>query len=210
MDLKTDSISGYLKFANKNIDDPEITIIKEFTWNYIEIDGEYYLIDVSMASDLKGYRNLSDFIFIYFGTEPEIFIPLHFPNESKWQLLSKPYSLEKFESMALLYPFFYLMGFKTISPDTNILNGNGKFKLTSDKSIPQYQIEYNEVFNEGDEFGEFITSDEESNEPIEISYNTETNKCVMICMKFGYYNMLYPFYPIVYFNTNYTKISSLN
>ena len=48
--------------------------------------------------------------------------------------------------MALLYPFFYLMGFKTISPDTNILNGSGKFKLTSDKSIPKYQIEYNEVF----------------------------------------------------------------
>ena len=210
LDLKTDSISGYLKFANKNIDDPEITIIKEFTWNYIEIDGEYYLIDVSMASDLKGYNGLSDFIFIYFGTEPEIFIRLHFPNESKWQLLSKPYSLEKFESMALLYPFFYLMGLKTISPDTNILNGNGKFKLTSDKSIPKYQIEYNEVFDEGDESGEFITSDDETNEPIEISYNTETNKCVMICMKFGYYNIHCPSLPIVCYNTKYTKLSSFS
>ena len=30
-----------------------IKIIKNYTWNYIEIDGELYLVDVSMASDLK-------------------------------------------------------------------------------------------------------------------------------------------------------------
>ena len=32
------------------------------------------------------------------------------------------------------------------------------------------------LFNDGDESVEFITSDDESNEPIEIYYNTETNK----------------------------------
>ena len=44
--------------------------------------------------------------------------------------------------MALLSPFFYLYGFKTISPETTILIGSGKIILTSDKSIPKYQLDF--------------------------------------------------------------------
>ena len=66
------------------------------------------------------------------------------------------------------------------------------------------------LFNDGDESVEFITSDDESNEPIEIYYNTETNKCLMICMKFGYYNIHCPSLPIVCYNTKYTKLSSFS
>ena len=94
-----------------------------------------------MASNLE-VKYSSEFIYLYFGTEPEIFIRSHFPNESKWQLLSKPYTFEKFESMALLSPFFYLYGFKTISPETTILIGSGKIILTSDKSIPKYKLDF--------------------------------------------------------------------
>ena len=39
--------------------------------------------------------------------------------------------------MALLTPFFYLLGFKTISPDTTKFIGDGKIKLTHDKSTPK-------------------------------------------------------------------------
>ena len=124
--IVSDSISGYLKWVNNLV--KEIQIERNYTWNYIEIKGEYYLLDVSLAAELKDNNN-PDFIYLYFSTEPEIFIRQHFPKESKWQLLSELYTLEKFESMALLTPFFYLLGFKTISPDiTNITKkiGDGR------------------------------------------------------------------------------------
>jgi len=98
----SESISGYLKWANyRNF---AIENYRNYTWNYIEIKGEYYLLDVSLAAKFKYLY--PDYIYLYFGTEPEIFIRQHFPNENKWQLLSEPYTLEKFESMALLTPFF--------------------------------------------------------------------------------------------------------
>ena len=113
----SDSISGYLKSLDSQ---RRIECEREYTWNYVEIDGEYYFIDVSILSDVMN-NYWSDYFYLFFGTEPEIFIRLHFPKESKWQLLSEPYTFEKYEFMALLFPFFYLLGFKTISPDTTIL-----------------------------------------------------------------------------------------
>ena len=107
--VKSDSISGYLKWVTYK--DYTMQSDKNYTWNYVEINGEYYLLDVSMAVKLK--VSFSNYIYLYFGTDPEIFIRQHFPIESKWQLLSEPYTFEKFESLALLTPFFYLLGFKT-------------------------------------------------------------------------------------------------
>ena len=77
--VKSDSIPGYLKWAN--FYSYEITSNRNYTWNYIEIKGEFYLIDVSMASDLKDSH--PEFVYLYFDTEPEIFIRSHFPKENK-------------------------------------------------------------------------------------------------------------------------------
>ena len=129
------SISGYLKWVNYDIE-----IYRNYTWNYVEIEGEYYLLDVSLVADPKFRDRHPEFLYLYFGTEPEIFIRQHFPKEEKWQLLSEPYTLEKFDSMALLTPFFYLLGFKTISPDTTKIIGDGKIILTSDKLIQKLDL----------------------------------------------------------------------
>ena len=51
----------------------QLEIIKNYTWNIIEIDGELYLIDVSMAYDVKK-NNFPEYMYWYFGTYPEIFI----------------------------------------------------------------------------------------------------------------------------------------
>ena len=135
MKVVSDSISGYIKKINYEYKiKPDI----DYTWNYIEIKGDYYLIDVPIVCEFS-YKYYPENIYLYFGTEPEIFIRMHFPKESKWQLLSEPYTFEKFESMALLYPYFYLF-FKTISPDTNQLIGSGEIILTSDKSIPEITL----------------------------------------------------------------------
>ena len=127
-----------------------------------------------MASDNELRDSHPNFIYLYFGTEPEIFIRQHFPKESKWQLLSEPITFEKFESMALLTPFFYLLGFKTISPDTTKIIGNGKIILTSDKTIPKLDLildcfyEYDILTLVLDEY-----EDGTPDEKLEIEYSNE-------------------------------------
>ena len=171
--VKSDSISGYLKCATYK--DYTIQSDQNYTWNYVEINGEYYLLDVSMAVKLK--VSFSNYIYLYFGTDPEIFIRQHFPIENKWQLLSEPYTFEKFESLALLSPFFYLLGFKTISPDTTKIIGNGKIILSSDKSIPELEF----VYSCAREYGDEANIDDFNGSPegkFEIEYNMNKDKCL--------------------------------
>ena len=202
--VKSGSISGYLKgIYYKNYD---MLSGSNYTWNYVVIEGEYYLLDVSLASNYK--FDLHEFIYLYFGLQPEIFIRSHFPNDSKWQLLSEPYTFEKFKSMALLTPFFYLLDFITISPDTNKISGKVKIILTSDKPIPKYDyltsciIEYGET----DDLDYFDGSLEGK---MEINYDIDREKCLF------YGVSIYPKNvkcnaPIAYYSTNYTETSSLD
>ena len=201
--VESNSISGYLKWANIYTD--ELESKRNYTWNYVEIKGEYYLLDVSMAADIE--IKYVDFRYLYFGTEPEIFIRSHFPKESKWQLLSEPYTFEKFESIALLKPFFYLLGFKTISPDTSKITGNGKIILTSDKPIPK--LEYFSICRVGDNTIIYDESFDGSPEgKMEINYNINEDECVFYSLQFIPKNAS-SHAPIVNYGTNYTKNSSL-
>ena len=197
------SISGYLKWDYRN----EIQSDRNYTWNYVEIQGEYYLLDVSIVSDTEFRDNYAEFIYLYFGTEPEIFIRQHFPKENKWQLLSEPYTLEKFESMALLTPFFYLLGFKTISPDTSKIIGDGKIILTSDKLITKVDL-VTDCFND-DGISTGIGDDYEDGSPdenLEIEYTNE-DECSLysIDIKHNYTNS---YVTVAHYSINYPKNSS--
>jgi transglutaminase/protease-like cytokinesis protein 3 len=203
--VKSNSISGYLKWRNLN--DCEIQNKGNYTWNYIEIKGEYYLLDVSMASDLKSSYN--DILYFYFGTDPEIFIRSHFPNENKWQLLPEQYTFEKFENMTLLHPFFYLLGFKTISPDTGKIIGNGTIILASDKSFPCLSSSINckgkyinhsvyTIFVDGSTLVRKMTINYNINE----NENENENKCLIYEV---YVNNTNSFVPIAFYNRNDTQ-----
>ena len=77
----------------------------------------------------------------YFATKPDIFIRTHFPEESKWQLLSNNITQEQFDSILLLTNYFYSYGFTIIYPNSQIINGKKEatFTLYYDKngSIPE-------------------------------------------------------------------------
>ena len=146
-------------------------------------------------------------MYLHFGTKPEIFIRLHFPKESKWQLLSEPCTFEKFESMALLSPFFYLIGFKAISPDTQTYE-SGKFILTSDILIEKQNIGYGCIT----QYGESI-NDEDDDYPgsliNEIEFDLNEENCLI------YYLVARPensktYFKIAYFSPNNSNKSFLN
>ena len=130
-EIESQSISGYLKTLDNSKDYDEKIINIDFTWNYIAINNLYYLIDLASGAGFlynANYKNeRTDF---YFGTKPEYFINTHYPNDSKWQLLSQNYSFEKFDSLPYIYYNFYLFGFETFSPETKDLNWNEEIKIS--------------------------------------------------------------------------------
>ena len=78
-----DLIKG--KICNIIEDKRIIRNANDFVWNYVEIKGKFYLIDISSSKRYcanKEYRKLNSLI--YFGTNPNIFIYKHFPEEDKW------------------------------------------------------------------------------------------------------------------------------
>ena len=171
--IKGETIIGLTKtFTDSH---PRQIITKEYTWNYIIIDNEYYLIDVVNAIDFeKFYKRDSDF---YFGMNPEASIRLHFPNDNKWQLLPKVITIDEFKSMAYLDEGFYSLGLKTISPDIQSLNNNEEItiRLTSDSSFDEIfdQLDFQdttEVKGEMPWFG-FFGVTKISNGVYEFNYN---------------------------------------
>jgi hypothetical protein len=59
-------------------------------WNAVKVDGEWFLLDVTWASDIEGQK--------YFFTPPEEFIKEHLPTDPMWQLLDNPVSTLQFKS----------------------------------------------------------------------------------------------------------------
>ena len=133
LEIESGTISGYVKERNS----------KDFVyyWNYMVIDGSYYLVDASMGVAYQSLESNSYYKDLYFGTYPEVFIRYHFPKESKWQLLSEPISREQFDSMAYVHTAFFIYGFKTISPDVTELNKDGTVVFTYDDSITDITLE---------------------------------------------------------------------
>jgi len=122
-------------------------------------------------------------------------------------IIIRAYTFEKFESIALLTPFFFLLRFKTISPATSKIIGNRKIILTSDKPIPK--LEFISFCRVGDNT---IISDENFDGSLEgkmeINYNINEDECVFYSLEFIPKNAS-SYATIVNFGTNYTKNSSL-
>jgi len=134
--IETNSINGIVKYQKNDINNLMQEI--DYVWNSILINDTYYLVDVSMGSGTCNIntfqKTYSDF---YFGTNPEFFIYSHFPEDTKWQLLSNKITYSQFSSMASLIDSFFKYGFKAISPNTNTFIGDAKayIGLAYDESL---------------------------------------------------------------------------
>lgn len=61
----------------------------DHAWNAVRINGEWKLLDVTWAADLRGNQ--------YFCTPPETFIQQHLPADPMWQLLDNPVTTDQFK-----------------------------------------------------------------------------------------------------------------
>ena len=83
LNIESNSIFGLTKIITFNY--TKIIQCRNYAWNYILVDGEYYLIDPSLRAGFCKDKDLStNCTDYYFGTNPEEFIRFHFPNDNKW------------------------------------------------------------------------------------------------------------------------------
>jgi hypothetical protein len=83
-------------------------------WNAVRVDGSWKLIDATWGAGHaeESGRYVRELDEHYFLTPPEEMIYTHFPDESRWQLLARPVSLETFEKQAYLKSPFFRYGLK--------------------------------------------------------------------------------------------------
>ena len=201
MKIESDTISGHTKLVFVN---PEEFIKEvEHNWNYILIDNNYYLIDAAMGTgnsyDINFKKDFSDF---YFGTKPELFILWHFPEDSKWQLLSKTITDEEFASIPLYFKYFFTKGFKDIEPNSYIITikDDSKITLTYNESITDLKIQYQtyKIVN-----GKFVVQAYKnltiSNGKIELNLNLLDKNTIYLSIEINYN-------PMVIFKINFSKM----
>lgn len=87
-------------------------------WNAAKIEGNWYLIDATWDSGFiepsgftKQYR--TDYLF----PPASVMIVSHFPEDKKWQLLSRPISRGEFLRRPMMEPQFFAEGLELISPN---------------------------------------------------------------------------------------------
>ncbi len=75
------------------------SLVTNHAWNAVKIKGQWKLVDPTWGSGssnedcTKSYQNLNEF---YFFTDPLEMIRTHFPDSTKWQLLSVPVNVSQF------------------------------------------------------------------------------------------------------------------
>jgi len=112
-------IEGYTKgFRYK----PGKKAKKNHEYNVVNIDGNWYAIDCTWgAGSIKGDKYIKEFNDFYFLTNPEFLIKSHFPEEEKWQLTKKKYTLDDFERWPEVKSSFYKYGFIKFFPEEEVL-----------------------------------------------------------------------------------------
>ena len=149
MNIESDSISGYYKTHNLSEYYLQYT---EFThtYNYIIISNKTYLVDptlgIGYCDDCYYHKFYSDF---YFGTKPDFLINSHFPKYDNFQLLDDLITKAQWSSLVFIRPLFYLIGMKSITPESGRINLNQVKKivinydaLNNDLHIIEVQIIY--------------------------------------------------------------------
>jgi transglutaminase/protease-like cytokinesis protein 3 len=93
------------------------------TWNAVQIDSAWYLLDATWAS---GYIASSN-VYVpaynprYFLARPEDFISDHYPEDLRWTLLAQPPALREFSSAPFRYKAYVKFKIESFTPATGTI-----------------------------------------------------------------------------------------
>lgn len=122
INIESKIIYGYTKTNPKYIGVNRT--YKDHAWNFVKIDNEWKIIDVTWASgyqDVFSKRFIKKFNDYYFFTDPRSFIKHHFPLNPNNQLVEKTISLDGFFSKPIFYPKYFNTDIKLSSKHSGII-----------------------------------------------------------------------------------------
>ena len=142
--LRSEVIVGVIKSEIK--DTKGKPQYKNHTWNAVNIDGEWKLLDPTWASvlvQMSGRRGKSKFLDHYFFTAPTEFVKHHLPSNPDWQLLEQPVDAHHFFKAPIYLPEYFGKGIALSSKTLGIipLSGQNEHLLYFDE-VPSKQAMY--------------------------------------------------------------------
>jgi transglutaminase/protease-like cytokinesis protein 3 len=87
-------------------------------WNVIRLNGRWYLVDSTWGTGHLNNNNCNQKALnpFYFLARPEQMIYRHLPEDSKWQLLASPVSMQDFVRLPFVDPTFFELELDIIYP----------------------------------------------------------------------------------------------
>jgi len=109
-------------------------------WNAVKLNGQWYLLDTTWGA---GHVNAEVTRFKkrlspnYFMIAPKALILTHFPDDSKWQLLSEEVNEKKFSNLPMVNIADVKFGIEDFSPSVET-RGNIRVIRLKLKTLPKY------------------------------------------------------------------------
>ena len=119
-------ISGSTRSVNSEIG--KLPLEGSHAWNAIKIKNEWKLVDNTWGAGHSRDANhwVRDFDDYYFLVAPEKLINSHYPEEKKWQLLTKPLNEIEFVNQPICASLFFDNQLSLESPKSGIINAKNK------------------------------------------------------------------------------------
>jgi hypothetical protein len=107
-DIEVENISGHIRDERNHYVELHSDDFRH-AWNAIKLNGEWKLVDTTWGTSNEDSESK-----FYFDIKPELAINTHYPENSKWQLLEKPLSLEEFNNSKFVKLVWFFSGFTDI------------------------------------------------------------------------------------------------
>lgn len=104
--IKSEIVIGYIRDERNRYVEIDSDYDFRHAWNVIKLNNRWMIVDATWGT--SNDENISDF---YFDVNPIRSIITHYPEDSKWQLLEKPLTLEEFNDSKFIKPIWFLWGF---------------------------------------------------------------------------------------------------
>lgn len=139
--LKSSYVVGAIRDKNASVTG------SEHAWNAVQIEGRWFLVDVTWDSPNKlSQKKLSQkapkrgLSADYLLTPPEVFGLDHFPDEKRWQLLDTPISRGEFIRQPMVSSSFHRQDLQLINPKRSQVSVTGRFELEVENPQRKYLL----------------------------------------------------------------------
>ncbi|MBK8695278.1 MAG: hypothetical protein IPN17_24140 [Deltaproteobacteria bacterium] len=102
-------------------------------WNAVKLDQRWYLVDVTWDAGSSDWSTFhKEYGTRYFLTPPEAFLPTHYPEESRWQLLPTARTPGEYMRTPVVEPGFFAHGLSLLAPTRSESDARGSIEVLID------------------------------------------------------------------------------